>query len=214
MRLLTHRRFWMALAYRLVVLGAGLAYMVAALEIPLPVLVHKDRSQPFPCQDHPCGCRTAEQCWSHCCCFTPEERWAWAKAHNIEPPAYAEKPAEKPAARGWNRIKLRDRAQTTPSGKSCCQANTGQAHCCQQTGDPSAKTFSRSRRQGAVTIMTVWRCHGYSTVWISAGAVLPVATVAAWSPDWHPPKPVTILGVKAVCVPSVPLDPPPRMPRV
>ncbi|HTU89291.1 MAG TPA: hypothetical protein VMF69_04265, partial [Gemmataceae bacterium] len=83
MRAFTRRRFWIALRYRLGVLGVCLAYLLAALEIPLPIFVHKISSQPFPCQDHPCGCQTAEQCWSHCCCFTPEERWAWAQAHNV-----------------------------------------------------------------------------------------------------------------------------------
>src|SRR5437868_5903658 len=67
--------------------GAG------SLPLPAPFSKMKD-GQPFPCQDHPCGCATAEDCWRHCCCFTAEERWAWARQHNIEPPAYAERPAE------------------------------------------------------------------------------------------------------------------------
>ena len=28
----------------------------------------KDQSAPFPCQNRPCGCKTAEQCWKKCCC--------------------------------------------------------------------------------------------------------------------------------------------------
>lgn len=214
MRLLTRRRFWIALPYRLGILGVVLAYALAALEIPLPVLVHKDSSQPFPCQAHPCGCRTAEQCWSHCCCFSPEERWAWAKAHNVEPPVYAEKPVEKPIARGWNKVKLRDRAHQGTAAKSCCQAKSGQASCCKQTADHSAKASSRRGRFGTATIVTVWRCRGYSTLWVSVGAVLPAVAVAAWSPDWFPPTHVTILRVKADRVPSLPVDPPPRMSRV
>jgi hypothetical protein len=45
----------------------------------------KDRSRPFPCMDKACGCDTAEQCFSNCCCNTPAETLAWAKARDVEP---------------------------------------------------------------------------------------------------------------------------------
>ena len=122
MRAFTHRRLWMGLRYRLGVLGVLLAYLLAALEIPLPVFIHKDKSLPFPCQNHPCGCQTAEQCWSQCCCFTPDKRWAWARANDVEPPAYAEKPLVQPAGQGWNSVKLRDRERTDTT-KSCCRTH-------------------------------------------------------------------------------------------
>lgn len=211
MRAFLRRRFWMVLSYRLGVLGIGLAYLLAALEIPLPVFVHKESSHPFPCQNHACGCQTAEQCWSQCCCFTPEERWAWAKAHHVEPPAYAEKPVEKPLARGWNSVKLRDRDRNATATNCCCGTKAEQAACCKQTADNSAKASSASGDLGGATIITVWRCHGYSTLWISTGAVLPIARLAAWSPDWVPPTSVVPRGVKADQVPSTPLDPPPRL---
>ncbi|QDT66545.1 hypothetical protein [Calycomorphotria hydatis] len=40
----------------------------------------------FPCQSHNCGCRTAGQCWNKCCCYTPQQRLAWARVNGIEPP--------------------------------------------------------------------------------------------------------------------------------
>ena len=121
--------------------GVCVAYLIAALGIPLPASVHKDASQPFPCQDHPCGCQTAEQCWRNCCCFTPEERWAWARAHHVEPPAYAEKPTEKPTAGGWNTVKLRNcaKGKTESVAKSCCRTSTKRSSCCQTTSDRPAK---------------------------------------------------------------------------
>jgi hypothetical protein len=185
--------------------------LLAVLEIPLPVFVHKESSQPFPCQNHPCGCQTAEQCWSNCCCFTPEERWAWAKAHNVEPPAYAEKPVEKLAARGWNSVKLRDQDRNATGVRSCCQAKSEQAACCKQRADHTAKTSSPSSRSGGTRIITMWRCHGYSTLWITVGAVLPISPLASWSPDWSPPTSVVLRCVKADRVPSIPVDPPPRL---
>jgi hypothetical protein len=57
--------------------------IVAALlpvpRLPASPVSTKDRSQPFPCQDRPCGCRSAEQCRKKCCCFTPAQKLAWAK---------------------------------------------------------------------------------------------------------------------------------------
>jgi hypothetical protein len=47
-------------------------------------------STPYPCQKFPCGCRTAEQCWSGpCCCFTMREKVAWAAERGIDPPQHA-----------------------------------------------------------------------------------------------------------------------------
>jgi hypothetical protein len=205
------RRFWKALRYRLGILGVGLVYLVAALEIPLPVFVHKISSQPFPCQDHACGCQTAEQCWSHCCCFTVEERWTWAREHNVDPPAYAEKPAPPSSppkvggdegGHGWNTVKLRDRdCDTTAAAKDCC--------CC--THEPAAPAKEHSDASGRwITMMTTWRCQGYSTLWISAGAVLPVSSLTL-SLDFAPPSRVCLPSLRADAVPSTPPDPPPRL---
>jgi hypothetical protein len=218
MRAFLLRRFWMALPYRLSVLGVCLAYLFAALEIPLPVLLYKDSSQPFPCQDHPCGCLTAEQCWSQCCCFTPEERGAWARVHNVEPPAYAEKPVEKPAARGWNTAKLRDR-DNGPTAKSCCRAcqpaapaSDALANCC-RTCEPAApeKDAIANTSGWRMTAMAAWRCQGYSTLWVSTGAALPLVPLAAWSPDDAPPVRISLSSELADKLPFPPLDPPPRL---
>jgi hypothetical protein len=84
---------WLLLGlYGLVASGLPLPF-----EMPLPGeprggdrvaafrLAAKDRSRPFPCMDKACGCATAEQCFANCCCHTPAERLAWARAHNVEP---------------------------------------------------------------------------------------------------------------------------------
>ncbi len=67
---------------------------LAAILLPLPLSPvaqtnsGKDTSQPFPCQNRPCGCRSAEQCWKKCCCFTNSQKVAWAKANGVELPNY------------------------------------------------------------------------------------------------------------------------------
>ena len=64
---------------------------LCASVVPLPVgsktPPDKDPSQPFPCQHHGCGCRTAEQCWKKCCCMTHAQKVAWAKRNQVIPPA-------------------------------------------------------------------------------------------------------------------------------
>jgi hypothetical protein len=79
-----------------------LAHAVVVSGLPLPVasppaagspaarrLAAKDRARPFPCMDKPCGCSTAEQCFSSCCCNSPAELLAWAQAHDLEPATMA-----------------------------------------------------------------------------------------------------------------------------
>ncbi len=231
MRVFPRLRLWRGLRYRLCVMGVCLAYLLVALEIPLPVFVHKDSSQPFPCQDHACGCQSAEQCWRSCCCFTAEERWAWARAHDVQPPAYAEKPAERPAAQGWNTVKKRfhslsggrqppescvsrgaDAPRSAGLAKSCCGAEAKHAACCQPAADQSAKSSPpKSDRFRWITTMAAWRCQGYSTLWVSAGAVLLVPPLAAWTPDWTPPARLRLPSVRADKIPAIPPDPPPRL---
>ena len=74
---------------------------LAAILLPLPIApvtqidAGKDTSQPFPCQNRPCGCRSAEQCWKKCCCFTNSQKVAWAKVNGVELPDYVLAAAKK-----------------------------------------------------------------------------------------------------------------------
>ena len=63
------------------------ASLFALLPIPFsapPPGNGKDHSRPFPCQDRPCGCRSAEQCKKKCCCFSAEQKLAWAKQNGVD----------------------------------------------------------------------------------------------------------------------------------
>ncbi len=66
-----------------------LAGFVAAL-LPIPLIstppnIGKDLSRPFPCQNRPCGCQSAAQCKKKCCCFSDEQKLAWAKRNGVDP---------------------------------------------------------------------------------------------------------------------------------
>ena len=117
-----------------------------AATLPLPVatpeISDKDNSQPYPCQNCPCGCKTAEQCWTSCCCFTPAERFAWAEKNGVTPPSYAQRPASNENT--VNRADSRSANSLTISvieeTKSTC--STPQKACCAKH---ASKTFSKSQ---------------------------------------------------------------------
>lgn len=73
-------------------LSAGL--LICALVFPLSTATvpedawAKDLSAPFPCQHRPCGCRSAEQCWKQCCCYSNAQKVAWARAHGVTVPDF------------------------------------------------------------------------------------------------------------------------------
>ena len=67
-----------------------LAVGCCAMWLPVPQLSspEKDRSEPYPCMDRPCGCASAEQCWKKCCCFTNQQKIAWAERAGVKVPEY------------------------------------------------------------------------------------------------------------------------------
>jgi hypothetical protein len=73
--------------------------VATGLPVPLPARdTERSSREMFPCMNCSCGCRTAEQCWRHCCCYTMTEKVAWAKAHGVTPPAFVVEAAAREAA--------------------------------------------------------------------------------------------------------------------
>lgn len=87
------RILWHNSASRRVIAGAMLAiYLACSLGVlPSPALLARwfghAISEPYPCQDHGCGCASAHECWNNCCCYTPHQRLVWAIRHGVKPPA-------------------------------------------------------------------------------------------------------------------------------
>lgn len=77
---------------RLLSLAVAVAFTLTLLPIPVPVAAPgrspKDTSSPFPCQNRPCGCRSADQCWKKCCCFTNQQKVASAKKNDVSIPQF------------------------------------------------------------------------------------------------------------------------------
>ncbi len=220
MRLLGRNGFWRRSARRLCVVVALVAYLVAAVGFPLPAASIKDDGVPFPCMNHPCGCRSAEQCWRGCCCLSVEERWAWAREHNVEPPSYAERPpapkkpapTETAAPKSWQIVRLRDQAAGRTAAVHSCPDCTRQAAkprpCCSAKEPPSQAAPPDGLRW--VGGSAALGCRGLSTLWITCGAVTAPPAALAWQPftppaEWLSSAPENPLGLSLI-----PPDPPPR----
>jgi hypothetical protein len=197
--------------------GACLAlmgYVAAVIGFPVPRTSPKDHRQPFPCQDHPCGCQSAEQCWQDCCCFSREEHWAWAKAHHVEPPSYA----VRPAAPGWKTVRLGDHtaAGERSSVSRCasqdtCQhcSSTARKSCCSSRPEKSSPP-QRPVRIAWMLGVTGLKCQGASTLWLSVGAALPPPTPLEWRDALLPVGWLRNRDGSALPLPLNPPDPPPR----
>jgi hypothetical protein len=128
-----------AVIHRFIAWLSLVGYGLVASGLPLPLgavapggggaaaekrLAVKDRSTPFPCMDKPCGCVTAEQCFTNCCCNTPAETLTWAKAHKVDPAVIAALQRRVAAP-----------AEKTVAASSCCSAKK-QASCCSAPSEP------------------------------------------------------------------------------
>ena len=79
-------------ARRLIATITMMAFVMASLgALPSPGTIARwlrvtvDR---HPCEGHACGCGSVHDCWTNCCCHTPEERLAWAIREGVQPPAF------------------------------------------------------------------------------------------------------------------------------
>src|SRR5665213_519446 len=128
---LRRKLLWRSIGRRLIAVGALFAYLAAVNGLPLPPpVVIKDGGKPFPCQGHACGCQTAEECWRHCCCHTPEERWAWAEENHVQPPDYAEKPAPAPKATRYSDLACATAVSAVMDGQNTADTAVAHADSC------------------------------------------------------------------------------------
>ena len=143
---------------------------ICSLGIPLPHQVKNPADQPYPCMNCPCGCENAEACWRDCCCFSQQEKLAWAKENGVTPPAFVSVAVEKPSC---------------CSKPACCSKHVAKASCCSQKKSPSCcggssacgKRPSRQRRtpSNVLVMFQALRCQGL----IHSLTLLPPSVVPA-----------------------------------
>ena len=196
---------WLAIfGYTLVASGMPLPFGTVAPSAPespaAKRLAGKDRSRAFPCMDKPCGCATAEQCFTSCCCNTPAETLAWAKAHAVEPAVLAAL---------QRRVAGGKQATSNVEKASCCASDppVDEASCCatrrpanvvcdaeETRGEsltlaavpasteagasdkefpPDDEPPSHRPRLRTVTLRAMLACGGIVAEWFASGAALP-----------------------------------------
>lgn len=169
-----------------------LGYLTAALGFPVPAAVVKDVSRPFPCQSHSCGCRTADDCWQSCCCYSAAEKAAWARAHQVDLPATA-------SNQGWNSPRQRDGC--TSSGEGCCAQG-----CCSPQATPVAP-----KQVSWVIGIAARQCHGLADLWLHSACAVPPAPPLTWAFEWTPSGWLAPAEMLPVALISSPPFPPPRV---
>jgi len=213
---------------RLITGVALLAYVLTVGGFPLPApVVSSDHGEPFICQDHACGCRSAAQCWNNCCCFTPAERLAWADSHEVHLPRQLRQALVAQANQPETNIAV---ACCATAAHDCCDSHDHEAqtldqgtcddhvagqhdcgHCLttQESGDSQQHANDASRVRWTLGIEAL-KCQGLSTLWIVSGACLPLEIPTVWQYDWTTTDVISVLASTPVAVPSVPPVPPPQ----
>jgi hypothetical protein len=219
------RKFAYSVRRRCLAPVLALAYVMAMVGAPWPTPTASRDTTPFPCQGHRCGCLSAEQCWGHCCCFTPEQQLAWAAANQVEPPAELAAAVSGDAVSGDavsddavsdDAVSDRDEDEHLaadehqhlddhpPAAHSCCHKH---ADVCALSAAPALKQGKKAEGQGFQT----FKCRGISTLWVTTGAVAPTVAPVAWTIDWSIVGTVPALRCSLSAVTFLPAVPPPRL---
>ena len=150
------------------------ALLVGSAGIPVVSRIPKDRSQPFPCQDNPCGCSSADECWHNCCCHTNRQKIAWAREHGVTPPDFVVAAAEKEDECASHACYHR------PACEKCAAKVAAHHDPSQAAGQPGKKG---SLRTVLVLVDLARHCRNMPQFWSLLGAGLPVRIETAWSFD-------------------------------
>jgi len=208
---------WLMLAvYGLVVSGVPLPFAgsIAATGSPAAKrLAGKDRSRPFPCMDKPCGCATAEQCFSSCCCNSPAELLAWAKANRLDPATLlalhervaAVRPAPATASCCAAAAETPSCCAAPAAAPSCCDALTGAAP--QQPADNVAADVVNSP---GISLKAMLACGGILDGWAAATMSLPAPAIVSVERSAQCCGRLALADDTGTSIDQIPDAPPPR----
>lgn len=181
---------------RLTAVATLAAFLVASVGFPVwSADAGKDLSSPFPCMYRQCGCRNAEQCWRGCCCFTNQEKLAWAKEHGVQVPGYVAAAAAKEAP-------AKSASCCSTKSKSCCSTMSSSG----ETGKHANTTKVGSLK--VVSIIEALTCQGHVEQWVAIGAI-DVAQPDAWQIDLPLVETISITSESQDSLAAAPLVPPP-----
>lgn len=151
-----------------VLLCYGLGQGIIPIRVTLPV---KLTDVPFPCQHHACGCASAAQCWKSCCCFTKEQKLAWAAANKVEVPEYLQESETQLA---------QQKSSDPPKKRSCCSGSGHHQACSLKTTEVKKTCCSSPQRKAkekkgsdVVSITDLLGCRGLQLLWVVSPPTLP-----------------------------------------
>lgn len=197
---------------------------VLPIALPQPSLPKPHSDERFACQDRGCGCQSAEQCWSQCCCFSVSERVAWAKKNGVNPPAHVlAAHAELKQEENLVSRKSSDsvphsscckstKPSTIATTKACCEKSTPSC-CSKKSSLVKASTLSLKKQKSSRLILSIMvlKCQGKSSIF----SALPWYDL---SPDCSIADPAEFAGCRIPLLSLKPFDqrprpdlPPPRM---
>ena len=197
-------------------MSVGLYLTVAlgiAFPLPRPTLnaAGKDTTTPFPCMNSPCGCRTAEHCWRHCCCHTLAERIEWARQNHVQPPDDVLAEAK---AQGIECDSPQVDSCRGDSGEGCCcrhQHSTSadnEPSACGSSSDGAAA--SRQARMDGIVLIKALQCQGFGADWLLSVVSLPPPQAVRWLTDWNLTAPIAFGTQLGTSFSAEPPTPPPR----
>ena len=172
---------------------ALIGQLVGLFGVPLPAIAAKDSSQPFPCQHRRCGCMSASDCWSQCCCFTPQERVAWAYDHDVEVPDTLQKQAEQE----------NDPPSTVKKNPSCCQTPVSPTK-------KQPKESPTEKSEGLLLGFMARQCQGLGSLWSAGEPIAIPGPTVNWTYDWQPAGCIDQFFAVVLPVFPPPPSPPPR----
>jgi hypothetical protein len=185
------------------------SHLMVTLGVPLPGRSTRlrDPSHRYPCQDMPCGCQTAEECWKgDCCCFTLEDKLSWAEANGIQPPDNVRQLVEDRKNYALSAVKKSCCADAEPA----CSAGTRADCCAEKVGRPS-----RPGEPGGSVLWTVGlfalrcRCEG-PIGFLEVELAVIVDPTPIWSISLDSVGQIAVRTDRAFCIPIHPSIPPPR----
>jgi hypothetical protein len=180
-----------------------MAVLVSGAPLPItwiaslaPPAATEENAERYPCESCPCGCGTAQRCWTNCCCHTMSQRLAWARREGVRPP---EEVLDQVAKAGldvspWREVSATKhvRLATTPATlPACCiRSQTAQPKpaCCAAKTSKSSDRSKQKQKSSApgVSLVQALACQGLIDAWLSIGEA-----VITTQFEWHPTLVVT-----------------------
>lgn len=170
--------------------AAAVAFALASLGVSWTAAPRKDRSVAFPCMDRACGCHDAASCKKQCCCFSDDEKLAWAASRGVDPSPFVSQTAAHRRSRSCCDVR-----QAKPSRSASCATD------CHAERRDSLRI---------VSIAAVRHCHGLAQLWSILGAALPAAGAARYEFDWESAGTVAQRTPEPIRRQTSPPTPPPR----